>query len=439
MQRATLSNGLKVVLVERHETPIVNLRLMFEFGGTADSTARAGASSMMLSMMDEGTKSRSALQISEEAERLGAQLVVNGGNENTNLGVNALVARLPESLDLFSDILLNPTFPASELPRLKQQTIAGLQQARVDASAIAGRLAPRLVYGENHPYAASSKVTEADVSAMNSADLAAFYRTWVRPDLATLLIVGDTTLAKITPLLERHLGGWKAPAGAPPKIGPLTVEKPTMPRVFLVNRSGAEQSVILALEVGPTRADPDFINLRAANTVLGGGFLSRINMNLREDKHWSYGAQSFLREAKGPGLFGVQAGVQTDKTAESMVEIRKELADIKGDRKATDKEIQEAKNALTLTLPGNNETVAEVLSSYASVIFFGLPDNYWNEYVGKVNALTPADFNASFARLIDPRSTTWLVVGDLEKIEAKVRALNLGEVKVLDPDGRVLR
>jgi len=274
---------------------------------------------------------------------------------------------------------------------------------------------------------------------MNPADLAAFYRTWVRPDIATLLIVGDTTLEQITPMLERALGSWKAPAGAPPKIGPLTVDKPSMPRVFLVNRSGAEQSVILALQVGPTRADPDFINLRAANTVLGGGFLSRINLNLREDKHWSYGAQSFLGESKGPGLFGVQAGVQTDKTAESMVEIRKELTEITGDRKATGKEIQEAKNSLTLTLPGNNETVAEVLSSYANVLFFGLPDNYWNDYVDKVRALTPAQFNEAYSRLIDTKATTWLVVGDLEKIEAKVRALNLGEVKVLDPDGRVLR
>jgi len=439
MQRATLSNGLKVVLVERHETPIVNMRLIFEFGGGADSTARPGTSSMMLNMMDEGTKTRSALQISETAERLGAQLVFSGGSESTNVGINALVARLPESLDLFADVLLNPTFPASELPRLKQQSIAGLQQARTDASAIAGRLAPRLVYGENHPYAAASKVTEADIGAMNPADLAAFYRTWVRPDIATLLIVGDTTLEQITPMLERALGSWKAPAGAPPKIGPLTVDKPSMPRVFLVNRSGAEQSVILALQVGPTRADPDFINLRAANTVLGGGFLSRINLNLREDKHWSYGAQSFLGESKGPGLFGVQAGVQTDKTAESMVEIRKELTEITGDRKATGKEIQEAKNSLTLTLPGNNETVAEVLSSYANVLFFGLPDNYWNDYVDKVRALTPAQFNEAYSRLIDTKATTWLVVGDLEKIEAKVRALNLGEVKVLDPDGRVLR
>jgi zinc protease len=213
------------------------------------------------------------------------------------------------------------------------------------------------------------------------------------------------------------------------------VPKPTKPRVFLVNRSGAEQSMILAAHPGVVRADPDFIALRAANTVIGGSFLSRINMNLREDKHWSYGAQSFLSENKGPGLFGVQAGVQTDKTAESLVEIRKELQDINGARKATDKEMTEARNTLVLTLPGNNETVAEVAGSYANILTYGLPDDYWNNYVSTVNALTPEKFNAAAAKLIDMNALTYVVVGDLAQIEAKVRALNLGEVRVVDADG----
>ena len=439
MQRTTLSNGLKMVLVERHETPIVNLRLIFDGGNGADLTARPGTMGMMMNMIDEGTKTRSALQIAEQGERLGAQFGFGSGGDTSIVSMNALTARLPESLELYADILLNPTFPDSELPRLKQQTIASIQQAKVDPSGIAGRLAPRLVYGENHPYSAAARVTEQDVAAMNSAGLAAFYRQWLRPDVATLLIVGDTTLAKIKPLLEQRLGGWKAPATPAPKVASTEVAKPTQPRVFLVNRSGSEQSIILALQPGPTRSDPDFVKLRAANTVIGGGFLSRINMNLREDKHWSYGASSQVSEARGPGLFLVQAGVQTDKTAESMAEIRKELTDITGSRKPTEKEILEAKNGLTLTLPGNNETVSEVLGSYANVLTFGLPDTYWNDFVGQVTALTPADFSAAAGRLIDTKATTWLVVGDLEKIEAKIRALNLGEVKVLDADGKVLR
>ncbi|MET0292836.1 MAG: pitrilysin family protein [Steroidobacteraceae bacterium] len=439
MQRTTLSNGLKVVLVERHETPVVNLRLMFEGGSGADLSARPGTMSMMMNMLDEGTKTRSALQISEQSERIGAQIGAGAGLDSADVSMNALAARLPESLDLYADVLLNPSFPASELPRLKQQLSASIRQAKSDPSGIAGRLAPRLVYGDDHPYSVASRVTEEDIAAMDSAGLAAFYKQWLRPDIATLLIVGDTTLAQVKPLLEQRLGGWKAPASASPKLASAAVQKPTKPRVFLVNRTGAEQSIILGLQPGPVRSDPDFIALRAANTVLGGGFLSRINMNLREDKHWSYGAQSFVRENKGPGLFGVQAGVQTDKTAESIVEIRKELTDIVGTRKPTDKEILEAKNALTLTLPGNNETVSEVLGSYANVLLFGLPDSYWNDFVGKVTAMQPADFATAATKLIDQTATTWLVVGDLSKIEEKIRALNLGEVKVLDADGKVIR
>ncbi|RYG81921.1 insulinase family protein, partial [bacterium] len=359
MQRTTLSNGLKVVLVERHETPIVNFRMIFDGGNGADLTARPGTMAMMMNAIDEGTKTRSALQISEQGERIGAQFGFSSSSDTASMSMNALTARLNESLDLYSDIVLNPTFPDSELPRLKQQTIAGLQQARVDANGIAGRLAPRLIYGEEHPYSVASRVTEQDVTAMNSTGLSSFYHQWFRPDVATLLVVGDTTLAQIKPQLEQRFGTWKAPAGAPPKIASTNVTKPAKPRVFLVNRSGAEQSVILALQPGPVRADPDFITLRAANTVLGGGFLSRINMNLREDKHWSYGAQSFVNESRGPGLFGVQAGVQTDKTAESLAEIRKELTEITTSRKPVEKEIAEAKNGLPLTLPGNNETVSE--------------------------------------------------------------------------------
>jgi zinc protease len=439
MQRTTLSNGVKVVLVERHETPIVNFRMIFSGGNSTDVTSRPGMTSMMMNLLDEGTKTRSALQISELAERLGAQFGYGSGGDTSNVSLNALTARLPESLELYADILTNPTFPDSELPRLKQQMIAGIRQSKTDPGGIVGRLLPSLVYGADHPYATASRQSEEDVTAMNSATIGAHYRKWIRPDLATLLIVGDTTLARIVPLLEQRLAKWKAPAEAAPAVQVAAVQKRTAPRVVLVNRTGSEQSMILVAAPGVVRANPDFINLRAANTVLGGGFLSRINMNLREDKHWSYGAQSFLTEAKGQGLFAIQSPVQSDKTAESLAEIRRELQEITTTRKPTEKEIAEARNSLVLTLPGNNETVAEISGSYANILVFGLPDTYWNDYVGKVTALTPADFATAAGQLVDLNAMTWLVVGDLEKIEAKVRALNIGEVTVLDVDGKTVR
>ncbi len=439
LQRTTLSNGLKVVLAERHNAPIVEINMLFDAGNALDARTKPGTVGMTLTMLDEGTRTRSSLQIAALAERLGAQLRAGSTADTSFVGLSALTAKLPESLELFSDVLLNPTFPEPDLERLKAQYTARIKQSKSEPRGVAQRLFPPLVYGTGHPYAATATVSEQGIATLTSGELRAFYRRWLRPDNAVLLIVGDTSLDKIKPLLEQRLASWKAPADALQKAVVPAVGRQTQPRVFLVNRTGAEQSTIVAGYIGPTRADPDFIALDTVNTVLGGSFLSRINMNLREDKHWSYGAGSYLSESRGPGLFLISAPVQTDKTAESMREVQKELQDLTGSRPPTDKEIAAAKSTLVLTLPGNNETAEEVARSYANILAFGLADTYWNDYVGAVNDLTPAQLNAAAAKLVDPKALTWIVVGDLAKIEDKVRALKLGEVKVLDPDGKVVR
>jgi len=297
------------------------------------------------------------------------------------------------------------------------------------------------VYGEGHAYSNpfSGIGTEQTVSSMTTDELKAFYRRWVRPDNATLLIVGDTTLAQIKPLLEQRLAGWKAPAEQLPTKQLQSVAPQSKPRVFLVNRTAAEQSMVMAVELAPPRSTPDNDALETVNTILGGSFVSRINMNLREDKHWSYGAGSGLLDAKGQRPFVASAMVQTDKTAESMQELLKELRDLTGTRQPSDKEIRFAKDALVKAMPGKNETAGEVAASYADILTYGLPDNYLNEFVGQVEALTPAQLQAAGAELVHPEALTWIVVGDLSAIEASVRKLNLGEVKVLDPDGHTLR
>jgi zinc protease len=253
------------------------------------------------------------------------------------------------------------------------------------------------------------------------------------------LIVGDATLAQIKPLLEQRLAAWKAPGEALPVKQLATIPLPAKPRVFLVNRTGAEQSLIMGVELAPPRSDPDNVALETVNTVLGGGFISRINMNLREDKHWSYGAGSSLIDAKGQRPFAAIALVQTDKTAESMREMLKELRDLIGTRQPTDKEIRFAKDMLVRTLPGSNETSSEVASSYADILTYGLPDNYLNEFAGKIDALVPEQLQAAAAKLVHPDAMTWIVVGDLSSIEANVRKLDIGEVKVVDSDGKVIR
>ncbi|HVO45135.1 MAG TPA: pitrilysin family protein [Steroidobacteraceae bacterium] len=441
LQRATLSNGLKLVLAERHAVPIVQLSLIVDAGHAADSLATPGTSNLALAMITEGTRRRDALQIAAREEALGAQINAASSLDTSYIALNAISSELPDSLELFSDVLLNPTFPAKELVRLKEQSIAAIRQQKVQPRGIASRLFPRLIYGEGHAYSNpfSGIGSEESVRSMSVEALRSFYHRWVRPDNATLLIVGDTTLAEIQPLLEQRLAAWRAPAESLPvkQLPPVPLQ--THPRIFLVNRSGAEQSLLFAVHLAPPRWDPDNIAFETVNTVLGGNFVSRINMNLREDKHWSYGASSALINAKGQRPFLVSATVQTDKTAESMQETLKELRELLGTRAPTDTEIHLAKNNLVLTLPGSNETSGEVASSYADILTYGLPDSYLNDFVGKVAALTPAQLQAAATRLIHPEALTWIVVGDLAVIEPAIRKLDWGEVRVLDADGNVLR
>jgi zinc protease len=447
LQRATLSDGLKVVLAERHAVPLIQLSLIVDAGHAADSLAGpgrsnlAGTSNLALAMLSNGTKTRNALQISARSEELGAEIAAGSTLDTSFISLNAITAELPESLELFSDVLLNPIFPDAELVRLKAQAVAAIQQQKSQPRGIASRLFPSLIYGPGHPYSNpfSGTGTEETVKSMTVDELRTFYHRWVRPDNATLLIVGDTTLKQIEPLLEQHLAAWKAPAEPLPTKQLASVALPAKPRVFLVNWTGAEQSLLFAVHVAPARSDPDNTAFEMVNTVLGGSFISRLNMNLRQDKHWSYGAGTSLIDAKGQRPFVISAMVQTDKTAESMQETLKELRGLTGAHQATEAEIRAAKDALVLTLPGSNETSREVAGSYADILTFGLPDTYLNDYAREVDALNATDLQAAAGKLIHPDALTWVVVGDVAAIEAPVRKLGLGEVTVLDADGVVLR
>jgi zinc protease len=441
LQRDTLSNGLKLVLAERHIAPVVQMNLIVDAGLSADTADQAGTAKLTLNMLDEGTARRDSLEIARRAEELGANLSTGSIQDSSYINLSAIKNTLADSVELFADVILHPAFPEKDFARLKAIRLTDIQQEKVQPDGIAFRNYRRLLFGAGHAYAnaGSGNGTEASVQAMTTDQLRAFHRRWVRPDNATLLIVGDTTLAEVKPILEKQLGGWKAPAEARPSKNVAPVSLPPKPRVFLINRSGSEQSLILAAHTAPPKSDPDDIAMQAANTALGGLFTSRINMNLREDKHWSYGASSGLVEARGPRPFIAYASVQTDKSAESMVELRRELVDAVGKRPLKEAEVEQSRKALVLSLPGDNETTPEVAGSFVNILTFGLPETYYNEFVGKVNGLTAAQANAALKRLVHPEALTWLVVGDLAKIEAKVRKLNFGEVKVLDADGNELR
>jgi zinc protease len=435
--RAKLSNGLKLIVAERHAVPVVSFDLRVDAGFAADGVAGSGTAKLAGNMLEQGTRTRSALQISDALALLGANLGAGSDVDTTTVTLSALKAKLDPSLDLFADVILNPSFPAADLERLKKQQLAEIQQEAVQPFAMALRVLPRLIYGEKHAYGTplTGSGTAASVSKLTRDDAQRFHNTWFKPNNATLIVVGDTTLAEIQPRLEKLFASWKT--GDVPKKNVAVVPARTRAEVYLLDRPGAQQSVILAGQPAPPKANPQEVAIEAFNTTLGGAFVSRLNLNLREDKHWSYGAGSFFFDARGQRPFIAYAPVQTDKTKESLVEVAKELKAIRGERPVTAEELQFAKNERTLTLAGRWETAGAVAGSLGEIVRFGYDDRYFETYPGKVRALALGEV-ATAAKLLDPDRLIWVVVGDRSKIEAGIRELSLGELRVIDADGNVL-
>ena len=436
MQRITLSNGLKVVLAERHEAPVVNLQMMVDSGYSADSAALPGVASLTLRMLEEGTATRKSLEIGEELERLGATFGASINLDGAFVGMNALKATLPQALGLYADLVRNPAFPQNEFARLQKDRLAAIAREKVDPQGIALRVVPALMYGQGHVYARTANGTEAAVERMTRNDLASFHATWFKPNNATLLVVGDTTLAEITPMLEKAFGGWKG--GAVPKKVIATVPAPGKPLVYLIDRPGALQSVIVGAQLAPPRNSPESLPLEIVNDVFGGTFSSRINMNLREDKHWSYGVRSLVQPAVGQRTFMSISPVQTDKTGDALKELVREYKGVAGERQITGAELKFAQDNRTLRLPGSFETAGQLGGAYTTIVQYGLPDDYYNTYTEKALALTPEQANALAARSFLTDRLVWVVVGDMSKVEKDVRALNLGEVRRIDADGKPL-
>ncbi len=438
VQRATLSNGLEVVLAERHAVPLVELSLHVDAGYAADQFGIPGTADLAMNMMDEGTASRSALEISAELDRLGARLATGSNLDVSTVSLSALRENLDGSLELFADVVLDPAFPEADFRRLKQQQMAAIQREKVQPVAMALRVFPGLLYGEGHAYAnpLTGSGTEASIGRIGREDLREFHRTWFRPNHATVVAAGDVTMEELLPRLERHFAEWQ-PGDVPEKnVG--EVDHREASTVYLLDRPQAQQSVIFAGHVAPPKANPDEVALEAMNTVLGGSFTSRLNMNLREDKGWAYGAGSLLFPARGPRPFIVYAPVQTDRTAESLQEIVAELRGIRGERPITADELQKVKDQETRGTAGRWETLGSVESALGEIVRFGLDDDHPVTYADRVLALELDEVSAAAGAVIRPDRLIWVVVGDRERIEPAVRELGLGEIRLIDADGRPL-
>ncbi len=439
LRRATLSNGLRVVLAERHAVPLVRLSLVVDAGMAADQFARPGTAALAMDMMDEGTAARSALQINDELALLGAQLGTGNQLDVSLVSLSALKEKLDPSLDLFADVILNPSFPEADFARLQRLQLARIQQEKSAPMTMALRVFPRLVYPAGHAYAnpMTGSGFEADVASIRRADLVAFHRTWFRPDHATLVVVGDATLEEIVPRLEKRFASWR-PGDVPAKnVGEVMLA--ARPAVYIMDKPGAPQSIVLAGHAAPGSADPQRVAIDMMNLILGGDFVSRINLNIRENKRWSYGARSMLSPARGQRPFIVYAPVQGDKTAETMVEIRKELDGMLGARPVGADEFANARGGQVLQLAGRWETAQAVERSLVELVQFNLADDFFRTYPSALAGLTLDDVGRAAARVLHPEALVWVVVGDRARIEPRIRELDYGEIRVVDGDGHVVQ
>jgi zinc protease len=441
LQRGKLDNGVEVILAERHTVPAVQLQLLFDAGYAADQGRKLGTSSFTMSMLDEGSKDLDSVEIAKRKQRLGAIIASGCGLDYCNASLNALNDQLKPSLELFTDIVRNPAFRETDISRLRGQWLAGIAQEKSQPTGIALRTLPPLLYGKGHAYAIpfTGSGTEASIKSLTAGDMSAFMTDFIRPDNMKILVAGDTTLDKIVPPLNAAFGHWKAPSSKLPRKNLGEVAAPKQVRVYLVDRPGAQQSLILAGSLAPSTEAPNHLEIQTMNGAFGGTFTSRLNMNLREDKHWAYGAFSFLSNAKGQRPYLLYAPVQTDKTAPSVAEMLKEAREVIGDKPLTAQEISKIKVGDVRSMPGSYQTTAAVMCALQGIAQYNRPDDYVQTLKSRIETQSDASVQAAAKQLIHPDQLAWVIVGDLQKIEAPIRALKLGDVQVLDADGKTVK
>lgn len=436
IERSVLANGLRIQLVPRAGTGLVQAALVLEGGFAADPVQQPGTARFAMAMLDEGTRSRSSLQISEQLALLGASLSASASLDNMVVGLSALRDQLAPSLDIFADVVLNASFPEADTERLRDISLASLRQEKNQPNGMALRVLPQLLYGEGHPYARplSGSGTEAAIQSISRADLAAFRDAWFRPNHATLVVSGDTTMAELRPMVERLFGGWEA-GDVPEHAIPPARSAAADDLLYILDRPGAGQSVIFAGQVMPPKANADEQAIQAMNNILGGQVSARINMNLREDKHWSYGAYSVLRDARGERPFFAYAPVQTDKTAEALVELRNELRGIATTRPPTAAELERVQGTELRQLPARWETAAAITAALSESVRFGLPDDYWATYGERIRSVSAAEVARVASEYLQPSRQVFVVVGDRARIEASLSKLGFAGLHAIDADG----
>jgi zinc protease len=433
LQTATLSNGAKVVLAQRSDVPLVEMNFQFNFGYAQENNDELGFTNFMMDMLNEGTKKYSSLQFDEALDSLGSNLGFGSGLDTSVISLSSLKGNLADTLDLAKEALISPTFPQAEIDRIKSQTLASIVQEENRPASIAYRNIGKLLYGDTHPYGkplTGSGLSDT-ISSITRTNIIDLHARALSPDNLTFAVAGDIDLETLVDLLENKFGGWRGNSTSKLKAF-TTVALPSQRTVYLIDKPNAQQSFIVAGQLLPPSATDEEIKLDYMNYAIGGSFTSRLNMNLREDKSWSYGVRTRLASAKGQRAMLVTAPVQTDKTSESIAEIAKEYAAYLSDNPVTDAELAKGKASKTLRLPGQFETLGALKSGVSGIVTYDRDLDYLNQLPGLLDEPTLVDVQNMAQAYIKPDQWIWLIVGDLSKIEEPIRNLNLGKVEVID-------
>jgi len=439
IEKSILSNGLEVWLVRRPELPIISMNMVFKTGGTIDPQGKTGLSSFTAEQLNKGTRTRTAIDIANQLQEIGANVNTGSGWDTSNVSMQTLTKNLDPALAIFSDIIVNPVFPAKELDTARNRALVALRQRRDNANAVASVVYNTVIYGKTHPYGNVLSGDEASIKSFKQSDLEKFYQANYRPNNAVLIVVGDATMPMLKPKLESAFASWRrgdVAAWKPPIAAPFD-----RPGIYLVDKPGAAQSVVVMGQVGVARDNPDYFPLLVMNDILGGAFSSRLNMNLREDKGYTYGAGSGFAFRRGAGPFSANAQVQTAYTKESVMEFLKEINGIRGAVPITQQELETAKKSLILGYPSGFETNGQVAGQLANIVTYGLPDSYFNDYIRNVRAVTMADVNRVANRYLTPDRMAILIVGDRTTIEPGLQQIEMwgNKISYLDADGNPIK
>ncbi|HEX8903808.1 MAG TPA: pitrilysin family protein, partial [Longimicrobiaceae bacterium] len=425
-----LGNGMKVLYVRQPELPVVSAVMVVRGAGTTEDPANLrGLASFTASMLDEGAGGKTSLQIADALDLLGAELATNANYDASQVSLYVLKKNFGPALDIFRDVVVRPDFPANEVQRLRDERITNLTRAKDEPAAIAGNAFQALVYGQQHPYGRFATIEAS--RTLDRDKVTAFHHAAYRPENATLILVGDVDAAAMQPQIEQAFGSWRATGTAPAPAGSLDAPQIGSTTIYLVDKPGAAQSEIRIGHPGVARNTPDYFALQVLNTLLGGAFSSRLNLNLREKHGWTYGARSGFSMRQSAGPFTAQAAIVTAKTDSALVEFFGELNRIRSEPIPAD-ELDKAKRYVALGFPQQFETNQAVAGRLADLVTYGIDPSFFGTYVNGIMGVTAADVKRMAERYVRPGNAVVVVVGDKAQIEAGLRAINVAPVQVRD-------